>query len=153
VPVLARFLTWIGALEVLWLVFVGTTQSTEVITGLIASVVTALFVEALRAVGLLRFRWSGSAVASAWMIPAHVVFDWVLVFAILVRRVAAGRRVRGVWLTVPFDEEQGARGRFRRALAAALENESSNGMVVDLDEGTALLHSLDTSVSTGRQVL
>jgi hypothetical protein len=61
--------------------------------------------------------------------------------------------VRGVWLTVPFDEEQGARGRFRRALAAALENESSNGMVVDLDEGTALLHSLDTSVSTGRQVL
>jgi len=153
VPALARFVTWTCALELLWAVFVGTTQSTELIAGAIASVVVALFVEALRRVGLLRFRWSGSAVASTWRVPGHVVFDWVLVFGILLRRLAAGRRVRGVWLTVPFEEEQGARGRFRRALAAAVENETSNGMVVDLENGRALLHSLDTSVSTGRQVL
>jgi hypothetical protein len=82
-----------------------------------------------------------------------VLFDFVLVLGILVRDVARGRRVRGQWLTVPFTEEPGARGRFRRALAAALENESANGMVVDLDDGRALLHSLDTRVSTGRQVM
>jgi hypothetical protein len=153
VAALARFLTWTCALEVLWAVFVGTTQSTELVAGLIASAVVALFVEALRAVGLLRFNWSGRAVASAWRLPGDVLFDWLLVFWILARRLACARRVRGEWLTVPFDEEAGARGRFRRALATAVENESSNGMVVDLDDGRALLHSLDTTVRTGRQVL
>jgi len=150
---IARFVAWTCALEVLWLVFVGTTQSTELVTGAIASAVAALFVEALRAAGLLRFRASARAVASAWAIPGHVVFDWVLVYVILVRSLARGRRVRGVWLTVPYEDEPGPRGRFRRALTAAIENESANGMVVDLDGGRALLHSLDTSVSTGRQVM
>jgi hypothetical protein len=152
VPI-ARFVAWTCALEVLWIVFVGTTQSTELVTGAIASAVVALFVEALRIAGLLRFRASGGALASAWAIPGHVLFDWVLVFVILVCSLARGRRVRGEWLVVPYREEPGLRGRFRRALTAALENESSNGMVVDLDGGRALLHSLDTSVSTGRQVM
>ncbi|HEY0416023.1 MAG TPA: hypothetical protein VGC78_06515 [Gaiellaceae bacterium] len=149
----ARLVAWTCALEVLWAMFVGTTQSTELIAGLIAAALVALFVEALRAVGVLGFRFSFGAVASAWSIPGHVLFDFVLVLGILVRDVARGRRVRGQWLTVPFTEEPGARGRFRRALAAALENESANGMVVDLDDGRALLHSLDTRVSTGRQVM
>jgi hypothetical protein len=153
VRALFRFAAWFLALEVLWAVFVGTTQSTELVAGLIAAAVAAVFVEALRAAGLLRFSWSGKAVASAWAIPAHVVFDWALVLSILLRRISRGERVRGQWLEVPFDEEPGPRGRFRRALAAALENESSNGMVVDLHDGRALLHSLDTSVRTGRQVM
>jgi hypothetical protein len=34
-----------------------------------------------------------------------------------------------------------------------LENESANGMVVDIDDGRVLLHSLATRVSTGKQVL
>jgi len=149
----ARFVVWVCFLELLWAVFVGTTQSTELIAGLIASVLTAGFVEALRARGVLGFRFMGSAVTRAWSIPGHVVFDFVLVFWVLVRSLARGRRVRGVWLEVPFDSEVGPRGRFLRAVTATLENESSNAMVVDLDHGRALLHSLDTSVSTGRQVL
>jgi hypothetical protein len=150
---LARFLVWTCALELLWAVFVGTTQSTELIAGLIAAVVVACFVEALRARGLLEFRLSGSAVARARTIPGHVLFDFVLVQWILVRDLARGRRVRGMWLTVPFDDETGPRGRFLRALTAALENESSNGMVVDVRDGEVLLHSLDTGVATGREVL
>lgn len=149
----ARFLVWFGCLEVLWLVFVGTTQSTEVYAGLIASAVVALFVEALRAVGLLRFRLSTSAVARAWTVPGHVVFDFVLVLFILVSSLARGRRVRGRWVSAPFEEEPGERGRFLRALTTMLENETANGIVVDLDHGRALLHSLDTRVSTGKQVL
>ena len=149
----ARFVVWTCALEVLWAVLVGTTQSTELIAGLAAAAVTAFFVEALRRLGLLDFRVSGSAVARAWTIPGHVLFDFVLVLWILVRDLARGRRVRGEWLTVPFADEPGARGRFLRALTAALENESTNGMVVDVRDGEVLLHSLDTQVSTGRQVL
>lgn len=149
----ARFVVWFASLEVLWLVFVGTTQSTEVVAGLIASAIVALFVEALRAVGLLRFRLSPPAVARAWSIPGHVAFDFVLVLWLLVSSLARGRRVRGRFLTVPFEDAAGPEGRFLRALTATLENESSNGMVVDIHDGHVLLHSLDTRVSTGKQVL
>jgi hypothetical protein len=149
----ARFVLWTVALECLWAVYVGTSQSTELIAGLIAAGVGALFVDALRSRGLLDFRFSGSAVARAWTIPGHVLFDFLLVQWILLRDLARGRRVRGQWLSVPFEDEPGPRGRFLRALTTALENESSNGMVVDLDGGKALLHSLDTRVSTGRKVM
>jgi hypothetical protein len=149
----ARFVVWTCALELLWMVLVGTTQSTELIAGAIASAIAAAFVEALRAAGLLGFRPSLRVVASAWSIPGQVVFDFVLVFWILLRDLAHGRRVRGEWVTIDYPTEPGARGRFRRALAATLENETANGIVVDLDDDRALLHSLDTRVSTGRSVL
>jgi hypothetical protein len=153
VPRVARFLAWFCGLEALWLVFVGTTQSTEIVAGSIAAAVVALFVDALRAVGLLGFRLSPGTLAQAWTAPWHVVFDFGLVLWLAVASAARGRRVRGRFVSVPFDEEAGAHGRFRRALTAMLENESANGMVVDIDDGRVLLHSLDTRVSTGKQVL
>jgi multisubunit Na+/H+ antiporter MnhE subunit len=153
VSALARFAAWTALLWLLWLVVVGTTQSTELIAGLIAAAMTSLFVEALHAAGVMRFRMSPTAVASAWSIPGHVLFDFVLVLWIVVREVARRRRIVGGFLEVPFEDEPGRRGRFRRALIAALENESANGMVVDLRDGRALLHSLDTRPSTGKQVM
>jgi hypothetical protein len=152
VPV-ARFVVWVCALEALWIVFVGAAQSTELVAGLIASAVVAVFVEVLRGVGLLGFRVSPRTLREAWSVPAHVAFDFVLVLWLLVRETAHGRRVRGRFVTAPFEEEPGPRGRFRRALTAMLENESANGMVVDIDDGRVLLHSLDTRVSTGKRVL
>jgi hypothetical protein len=148
-----RILVWAVALEALWFVFVGTTQSTELAAGGIASVVAVCFVEALRARGLLEFTPSLRVVVRAWSIPPQVVFDFVLVLWILVRDVARGRRVRGVWVEIDYPTEPGRVGRFQRAFAATLENETSNGMVVDLDRDRALLHSLDTRPSTGRSVL
>jgi hypothetical protein len=153
VPPPVRFLVWFCGLEALWLVFVGTTQSTEVVAGLIGSAIAAAFVEALRAVGLLRFRLSPGALARARSVPGHVLFDFVLVLWLAVRSAVRRERVRGRWLSVEFEEEDGARGRFLRALTATLENETSNGMVVDIDGGRVLLHSLDTRVSTGKQVM
>jgi hypothetical protein len=149
----ARFLAWFCGLVLLWLVYVGTTQSTEVAAGLIGSGVVAIFVEALRAHGLLRFRLSPEALARARSVPAHVVFDFVLVLWLALRAVGRRERIRGRWLTVDFEDEQGDRGRFLRALTGTLENGTSNGIVVDVDAGRALLHSLDTRVSTGKQVL
>jgi Na+/H+ ion antiporter subunit len=153
VPPALRFLVWFCGLELLWLVFVGTTQSTEVVAGLIASAVVALFVAALRRTGLLGFRTSPSALFRARSVPAHVVFDFLLVLWLVVRGVARRERIRGRWLTVEFEDEEGPRGRFVRALTATLENETANGIVVDIDGGRVLLHSLDTRVSTGKQVL
>jgi hypothetical protein len=151
--VVARFLGWFCGLMVLWLVFVGTTQSTEIVAGLIASAVVAVFVEVLRAAGLFGFRLSTGALARARSIPGHTVFDFALVLWLALRAAARRERIRGRWLTVEFRDEAGPRGRFLRALTAALENETANAIVVDLDAGRALLHSLDTSVSTGKQIL
>jgi hypothetical protein len=82
-----------------------------------------------------------------------VLFDFFLVQWVLVRELAHGRRVRGRWLSIDYPVEPGAVGRFQRALAATLENESANGIVVDFHEGRALLHSLDPRPSTGRTIL
>jgi len=153
VPVVARFVIWTCVLEVLWMVLVGTTQSTELVAGGIASALTALFVEVLRRLHLLEFSPSLRVVARAWSIPYQVVFDFLLVGWVLVRSLARGRRVRGEWVAIDYPMEPGRVGRFQRALAATLENETANGIVVDLDKDRALLHSLDTRVSTGRSVL
>ena len=150
---IVRMVVWAAALEALWFVLVGTIQSTELAAGGIASVVTVVFVEALRARGLLEFTPTLRVLARAWSIPHQVVFDFGLVLWILVRDVARGRRVRGVWVEIDYPMEPGRVGRFQRALAATLENETPNGIVVDLDRGRALLHSLDTRPSTGRSVL
>ena len=152
-PAVARFVIWTCALEILWLMLVGTIQSTELVAGAIASAVAALFVEALRRLDLLEFSPSLRIVARAWSIPQQVVFDFALVGWVLVRSLARGRRVRGEFVRIEYPMEPGRTGRFQRALAATLENETANGIVVDLDDGTALLHSLDTRVSTGRSVL
>jgi hypothetical protein len=149
----ARFLVWFCCLEALWLVFVGTTQSTEVVAGLICSGAVALFAERLGATGITGFRVSPAALARARSVPAHVLFDFVLVLWLALRAAARRERIRGVWLSVEFGDEEGPRGRFLRALTATLENGTANGMVVDIDRGRALLHSLDTRFSTGKQVL
>jgi multisubunit Na+/H+ antiporter MnhE subunit len=148
-----RILVWAIALWLLWLVLVGTTQSTELAAGGIAAVVTVIFVEALRARGLLDFAPSLRIVARAWVIAPHLFFDFALVLWILVRNLAHGRRVRGQWVEIEYPLEPGAAGRFQRALVAALENETPNAIVVDLDRERALLHALDTRPSTGRSVL
>jgi hypothetical protein len=153
VAAVARFILWVVGLELLWGVYVGTTQSTELISGLIASVVTAIFVELLRRRGLLEFSPRLRVVRRAWTIVPHLFFDFFLVFWILVRDLAHGRRVRGQWVTVEYEEEEGRVGNFLRAMSAALENETPNAIVVDLNNGRALLHSLDTRPSTGRDVL
>jgi hypothetical protein len=149
----ARFLAWFVALELLWGVFVGTIQSTELIAGLGVAALGALFVEALRAHDLLGFRLAPGIVARAWRILPQAVFDFGVVTWVLVRALARGRRVRGEWLTIDFPTADGPRGRFERAVTVALENETANAIVVDLDGGKALLHSLDTSVSSGRSLL
>lgn len=146
---MARIVVWIFALFLLWELFVGTIQSTELVAGAIAAALGAGLVEAFRSVGLLRFRASFVALAQVWRVPGQLVFD----FALAVRLLARGRRVRGAWVEVPYPVEPGAAGAFHRALVTAIGCETANAIVVDLDHDRALLHALDPSVSTGRSPL
>jgi hypothetical protein len=152
VAAIARFATWVCLFELLWAVFSGTTQSTELIAGLIASALAALLVEALRAQGVLRFTPSLRGLGRVWKLPGEVVFDFVLVLGILVRALARGRRVRGEWVEIPY-RTRGPGARFQRAIAGMLGNESANAIVVELDGDRAVLHSLEPRAPTGRSVL
>jgi hypothetical protein len=153
VAAIARFATWVCILELLWGVLVGTTQSTELLAGLAAAVVVATFVEALRNLGVLDFTPTGRGLERLWRLPGNVVFDFLLVLAILARAIASRRRVAGEWVEAPFGFERGPRGRFARSLVVVLGNESANTIVVELGGDGVLLHSLDPRAYTGRSVL
>lgn len=150
---MARVVVWIFALFVLWELFVGTIQSTELVAGAIAAALGAGLVEAFRAAGLLRFRVSPAVVAQVWRVPGQLVFDFGLAVWVLVRALGRGRRVRGAWVEVPYPVEPGAAGAFHRALVTAIGCETANAIVVDLDHDRALLHALDPGASTGRSPL
>src|SRR3954453_15028013 len=100
-PRVASFLVWFVALEVLWAVLVGTTQSTELIAGLAAAAVGAAFAELLRSLDLFGYRVERGLLARAWKLPWLVPFDFGVVIWTLVRSLAHGRRVRGEWVRVP----------------------------------------------------
>src|SRR4051794_27892048 len=139
-------LFWFLLLTVVWVVLLGTSQSTEVIAGLCAAAVGVVFVELLRAQGLLRFRAEPRLLAKAWRLPWLVAFDFGLVTWELVRALARGRRVRGTWVTVPFETEPGPEGEWQRAFGVATANGAANAVVVDLEGDRALMHALRPDV-------
>src|SRR3954469_8997744 len=91
----ASFLLTLVFLELLWALLVGTTQSTELIVGLVAAAVGAAFAELLRSLGLFGFRTDAGLLAKAWKLPWLVPFDFALATWVLVRALARGERVRG----------------------------------------------------------
>jgi hypothetical protein len=150
---LVSFLVWFVALEVLWAVLVGTTQSTELIVGLAAAALGAAFAQLLRSLGMFGLRVERGLLAKAWKLPWLVPFDFGLVTWMLFRSLARGRRVRGEWVRAPFPTEPGPAGRWQRTFGVATANGAANAVVVDLDGDEALLHSLEPRVFSGRTVL
>jgi hypothetical protein len=144
---------WFAALELLWLVLVGTSQSTEVAAGLCAAAVGATLAEILRRRGLLAYRASPGLIARSARLPLLVAFDFALLTWMLVVSVAHRRRVAGTWVRVPFPTGTGARGRWERAFAVATSNGAANGIVVDFDGDEATMHALRPDVFTGTSVL
>jgi|SRR3954452_3112719 len=150
---LVYLLAWFVALEVVWAVLVGTTQSTELIVGLGVAAIGAAFAELLRSLGLFGFRVDPSLLAKAWRLPFIVVFDFGVVTWALVRALSRGSRVRGEWVRVPFAMKGGPTGRWQRAFGVATANGAPNALVVDYGDDDALLHALNPGVFTGRTVL
>jgi hypothetical protein len=146
-------LAWFALLEGLWAVFVGTTQSAELVAGLLAAAAGAVLAEVLRSLGLLGYRPDPRLLTGIWKLPFDVVFDFGLVTWVLVRALLRRRRVRGEWVTVPFRTEAGPAGRWQRAVGAGAGSASPNAIVVDLDGRHALLHALEPGSRTAKSVL
>jgi hypothetical protein len=153
VPRALTLLFWFCLLTLVWVVLLGTSQSLEVIAGLCAAAVGVVFVEVLRARGLLGFRAEPRLLAKAWKLPWLVPFDFALAAWVLVASLARGRRVRGTWVTVPFETEEGPRGRWQRAFGVATSNGAANALVVDLADDEARMHALRPEVFSARTVL
>jgi hypothetical protein len=146
-------LVWFALLEALWALFIGTQQDTEVVAGLLAAAVGAVLVEALRTRGLLSYRADYRMLAQAWKLPFQVVLDFAVVTRVLGRSLVARRRIRGEWVDAEFEVGAAETGRWQRAFGIVVGTTTPNAIVVDLRRDRALLHSLDTSVSSGRKVL
>jgi multisubunit Na+/H+ antiporter MnhE subunit len=138
---------WFALLEGLWLVFVGTRQTTELVAGLIAATAGALVAELLRSLGL-GYRADLRLLAGLWRLPFDVVFDFGVVTWVLARALVRRRRVRGRWVTVP----RRSVGGWERALAAVAGSATPNTIVVDVDGERALLHTLAPHVHTSESV-
>lgn len=144
---------WFAVLVAVWLLLLGTGQSTEVYAGLGAAALTAVFAETLRTRRLFDYRVSGRVLVQAWRLPALVVYDFGLVTVVLVRALLHGRRVRGTWVRVPYAPSGQERGRFESAFGVIASNGAANALVVDVERGEALLHALVPSAPTAKSVL
>jgi hypothetical protein len=150
---IVSFVFWFCALELLWAMLVGTTQSTELLVGLAAATLGAGFADVLRAQRLFVIAPDARLFAKAWKLPWLVPFDFALVTWTLVRSLARGRRVRGQWVTAPYPLASGAKGRWQRTFAVATANGAANALVVDMGEQESELHALQPGVFSGQTVL
>jgi multisubunit Na+/H+ antiporter MnhE subunit len=143
-PQATFWVAWYVPLVVLWLAFVDTLATAEVLLGLVAAAVAATAAELVRAQDLVRFRLEWSWLRGLWRLPWQVLGDsWALAVVLWWR--LRGRPVKGALRVVPFPvEADDARSAGRRALVTAVVSLTPNTYVVGIegDEGFALLHQL-----------
>ncbi|MDX6513172.1 MAG: hypothetical protein QOE36_2676 [Gaiellaceae bacterium] len=134
------FLAWWAVLFLLWLLYVGTLDSQEVIAGAALSAVAATGAEVVRSLGLLQFRVRRRWLVRAWRPLVHVVPEFLLLLAALWRAVARGERAPGRFTVLEFPAG-GARAEDagRRAFVTTIGSLAPNSYVVDVDPETGLL--------------
>jgi multisubunit Na+/H+ antiporter MnhE subunit len=154
---IVSLVVWWALLFGLWTLYVGTTQWIELVFGLGAAALAAVALKVVRSQGLLRFRLDTQWLARGRRVPQQIVFDFGLVTWELVRALAHRRYVQGELFEADFPagRTDDPRARWRRAWATTLGTMSPNAIVLEIDaeRNAALLHSLRTDVSTGREAL
>ncbi|MFL5798119.1 MAG: Na+/H+ antiporter subunit E [Actinomycetota bacterium] len=149
----SRFVVWLAwavGCMALWMLLTSTVDRPELIVGAGVSVIAASIVEAVRdreAFGFRpRLRWVRLAVG----IPRRIVSDTVSLTGVLIRHATGRRRVRGVFVAVPFPHgpEGDPEAAARRALATVGISVSPNTYVVGFDAGRdeVLAHQLAPDV-------
>ena len=142
----ARFwFAWYVPLVVLWLAFVDTLATAEVVLGLVAAAVAATAAELVRDQDLVRFRLRVAWLRDLYRLPGQVLAD-CRVLAVALWRQLTGRPVHGGFraLRFPIDRDDG-RSAGRRALVTGFVSLTPNTYVVGIeDDGVMLVHQLGT---------
>ena len=140
----ARFwIAWYLPLVVLWLAFVDTLATAEVVLGLVAAAVAATAAELVRDQDLVRFRLKVSWLRDLYRLPGQVLADSRVLAVALWRRLT-GRPVHGGFRALPFPiDRDDARSAARRALVTGFVSLTPNTYVVGIeDDGVMLIHQL-----------
>jgi hypothetical protein len=139
-------LLWWLALFGWWVVLVGTNAGLELIAGACAALLAALLAAALWRLGLLRYRFEARWLAKTLKVPWRVVYEIGVVFWALALHMAGLRRLSSRYRAFDFPAGRNdPTSRGRRAVAAAADSLSPNGVPVDIDceNNLALRHELD----------
>jgi multisubunit Na+/H+ antiporter MnhE subunit len=140
----ARFwIAWYLPLVVLWLAFVDTLATAEVVLGLLAAAVAATAAEVVRDQDLVRFRLKVSWLRDLYRLPGQVLADSRVLAVALWRRLT-GRPVHGGFRALPFPvDRDDAISAGRRALVTGIVSLTPNTYVVGIEEdGVMLVHQL-----------
>jgi len=151
-----RAVSWLGwwvALEVLWIVLVGTFDTSELVLGAVAAALGATIAVVVLFPGVDRFDGSARWLLPAWRLPWQAVTDTGRLTAALWRRLVLRQTVHGAFRVLPFRYGGGdSRDVARRAAAKAAGSFAPNTYVVGIDErkNAVLYHELvHTSGRTG----
>jgi multisubunit Na+/H+ antiporter MnhE subunit len=139
----ARYwIAWFLPLFVLWLAFVDTLATAEVVVGLVAAALAATAAEVVRDQDLVRFRIRTAWLRDLYRLPGQVLADCRVLAMALWRRLS-GRPVHGGFraLRFPIDRDD-ARSAGRRALVTGFVSLTPNTYVVGIEEGVMLVHQL-----------
>jgi multisubunit Na+/H+ antiporter MnhE subunit len=139
------WIAWFLPLFVLWLAFVDTLATAEVVVGLVAAAVAATAAEVVRDQDLVRFRIRTSWLRDLYRLPGQVLADSRVLAVALWRRLT-GRPVHGGFRALPFPvDRDDARSAGRRALVTGFVSLTPNAYVVGIEEdGVLLVHQLGT---------
>jgi multisubunit Na+/H+ antiporter MnhE subunit len=137
------WIAWYLPLVVLWLAFVDTLATGEVVLGLVAAAVAATAAEVVRDQDLVRFRLKVAWLRGLYRLPGQVLVDSRVLAVTLWRRLT-GRPVHGGFRALPFPAERDdARSAARRALVTGFVSLTPNTYVVGIEEdGVMLVHQL-----------
>lgn len=127
----ASLLVWFALLEGFWALLVGTQQDTELVGGLGAAALGAVFAELLRTKGLLAYTTDFRLLARLVTLPWRVVRAFGIVTLALVQ----GRS--GAWVEEAAPDEP-----WGRAFTAVEGSVTPNAVVVDVGGGRKLVHEL-----------
>jgi multisubunit Na+/H+ antiporter MnhE subunit len=142
----ARYwIAWFLPLAALWLAFVDTLATAEMVVGLVAAAVAATAAEVVRDQDLVRFRIRTAWLRDLYRLPGQVLADSRVLAVALWRRLT-GRPVHGGFRALPFPVDRDeARSAGRRALVTGFVSLTPNAYVVGIEEdGVMLIHQLST---------
>jgi multisubunit Na+/H+ antiporter MnhE subunit len=139
------WIAWYLPLVVLWLAFVDTLATAEVVLGLVAAAIAATAAEVVRDQDLVRFRLKVSWLRDLHVLPGQVLADSRVLAVALWRRLT-GRPVDGAFRALPFPiDRDEALSAGRRALVTGFVSLTPNAYVVGIeDDGVLLIHQLGT---------
>jgi hypothetical protein len=124
---IVSLVSWWALLVLLWLAYVGTTQTLEVLWGIAAAAIAAVAVEVARSQLLLHFTFERRLFFRGLTAPEAIVFDFGVVTWELLRAVAHGRRVEGRYLEAEFPAGEEGRARVARVAARVRERVARGG--------------------------